>query len=389
MSVELGSERIIFTDGLQPFVIRSAKGTLFVQAQLRFPPGYVPAARNAYPGIPGSVVSRDGGQTWARWVFKDKKSAGSYLPTESTNWNAVLTPAAVGPIFEGAAVPLRNGPVLLQEWIAPEGPDAAGWYDAQVWESHDDLETFEGPIASRIHLPEGKGGFDDGGHPYSGLTFHRTILELPGGDLLACCYCWFKGDDTPCPYQPKMMKFRCVLLRSADRARTWRYVSTIAVDPSIGEEGFNEPAMARLSKGPHSGRLVCLLRTGSNNCPIYQAHSDDEGRTWSKPRPMGLHGVDPDVIEMADGSLLALVGRRVLDDDNARQRGYYLALSRDAGESWQTVAKWNIEPHAAVGATTYYGALRELEPGKLLAVYDVGFWTHPVRYIATREIRVR
>src|SRR5262245_19475882 len=184
MSIDLGPERIVMTDGLQPFAVKSARGSIFVQAQLRFPPGYVPPARNAYPGLPGSIVSRDGAKTWTRWVYKPKTDSKVFAPTDSANWNSMLTPAsgANGPIFEGAAVQISNGPVLIQEWVATDGPDADGWYSAQLWESHDDFETFEGPIPSRIHLPEGKGGFDDGGHPYAGLTFHRTIIEHPNGD---------------------------------------------------------------------------------------------------------------------------------------------------------------------------------------------------------------
>ena len=45
------------------------------------------------------------------------------------------------------------------------------------------------------------------------------------------------------------------------------------------------------------------MRTGSNNCPIYQAESDDDGRTWSKPHALPFGGVFPDLIEMADGTV--------------------------------------------------------------------------------------
>lgn len=383
MPITLGPERHIFSDGLQPFVILTDKGTLLVQAQLRFPPGFIPAEKNAYPGIPGNAVSRDGGKTWTRWYYKTKTDK-PFAPTENPAWNVLLTPTQIGPIFEGAALQITRGPVLIQEWVA-QGPSDDGWFDAQVWESHDDLDTLDGPFPSRIHLPLAKGGFDDGGRPYSGLTFHRTILEHPSGDLITCVYCWFKEDVTPCPYQPRMLKFRSVLLRSSDRARTWQYVSTIAVDPAIGEEGFDEPAMARVSRGQHAGRLVCVMRTGSNDCPIYQAISDDDGKTWGKPRELDARGVDPDILEMTNGTLAMLVGRRIANDTR-KARGYYLWLSKDSGETWSLGAMWNIEPHAATDNTTYYSALREIAPGKLLAVYDVGTWAQPVRYIATREI---
>jgi len=383
-NVQIGPERIILTDGLQPFAFRTSKGTLVAQAQLSFPPGYKPPAKNAYPGLPGTVVSRDGGQTWRRWSYAARAGANE----------------GIGPIFEGAATELRDGTILILDWIV-DGPSADGRiWTGQLWESRDDFRTVTGPTPFAVELPQAKVGFDDGGHPYAGITFHRTALELPGGDLFATIYCWFKGDDAPCPYRPVMCKFRTVLLRSADRGRSWRYVSTVAVDPAVGEEGFNEPVMVRLGRGPHAGRLVCLMRTGCDDCPVYQAHSGDEGATWSRPRAMELGGVDPDLIELSDGALACVVGRRIWRKD-PQKRGYYLAFSRDAGDTWSQVVQMpRTEPHAlaieplgdqdliAVGdrISTHYSTLLEIQPGVLLLIYDVGAWGHNIRYIATRRI---
>ncbi len=371
--------------GLQPFMLRTGRGTLLVQSQLRFPPGYIPPAENAYPGIPGNVVSRDNGATWQVWNVA-REGAAPPAPSGSPFWDNVMRQRETGPVFEGAAVALRAGPVLIQEWTV-EGPDASGKMTGRVWESHDDLQTLRDPVESVIQLPQSKSGVDDQGRPYAGLTFHRSLIEMPDGELLACGYCWFKEDTAPSTYRPQMLKFRTVLLRSSDRARTWRYDATIAVDPSVGEEGFNEPVLARVSRGPGAGRLVCVMRTGSNDCPVYQSHSDDEGASWSRPRPLELRGVDPELIELSDGRLACLVGRRMHDDQHSR-RGYFLALSEDAGDTWTTAAGWNAEPHANIGNATYYSSLRELEPRRLLAVYDVGYWSHPVRYIASRELHL-
>src|SRR4051812_19290315 len=93
-TVELGPERVIFSDGLQPFLFRTSSGTLFVQAQLQFPPGYVPPAKNAYPGIPGNVISRDGGQTWARWRMKRRDQAP---PPSQSFWDKVKSDTEIGP----------------------------------------------------------------------------------------------------------------------------------------------------------------------------------------------------------------------------------------------------------------------------------------------------
>ena len=383
MKITLGPERIIFTDAIQPFAIQSSNGNLIIHAQLRFPPGFQWPKENAYPGILGAIISQNQGASWQRWLHKPKDS--SFAPTDNAVINAVLSPADPGPISEGASVQLKNGPVLIQEWTAHKGPDKQGNYTCRLWESFDNLQTFSGPIDSHIALPGSKGGFDDCGHPYSGLTFHRTILQLPSGDLLACVYCWFESDNTPCTYEPKMNKFRAVLLRSSDNARHWRYISTIASDP-VGEEGFNEPVMARIpAAGPHAGRLVCLIRTGRDNHPVYQSHSDNDGATWSPAHPIHLHGVDPELLALPNGTLIALVGRRILNDAK-NQRGYYLASSSDAGQTWTDLAKWNIEPHSGTDNTTYYCSLRQVAPNKLLAFYDIGTWTQPVRYTAQREI---
>lgn len=356
-------------------MFQSSKGTLFNQSQLRFPPGYARPAKNSFPGLPGNVISHDRGATWQIW--KPRPEQGE------------------GPTIEGAVVELKDGRVLMVDWIA-EGPSANGTFTGKLWESRDDCGTFDGPIPMTIHLPQARGGFDDGGHPYSALTLHRTILRLPSNDLLAVVYCWFHGDDTPCPYQPSMCKTRCVLLRSSDDGRNWSFVSTIAVDPSVGEEGFDEPVLVRLTRGPGAGRLICLMRTGSIECPIYQADSDDDGATWSKPRALDFCGVDPDLIEMSDGTLVCAAGWRcrlwtqagVTKDMRAPRGRNYLVFSTDQGETWKQLTPFPFEPHAAP-ISTYYTTVREIGKGRLLVVYDIGSWQLPQRYTAQRIVTVK
>jgi hypothetical protein len=370
--IDIGSERIVLADGLQPFLFRSRRGTIFLQAQLSTPLGYVKTKEhhtvNDYPC--GNVISRDNGKTWKRWRPKEWEQRQPY--------------------FEGECTQLRDGTILMLEWVAVLGRKR-GVFEGRLWESKDELETLR-LSRCHVHLPQAKTrGYDDGGLPYQGITFHRSLLELPGGDLLATNYCWFKGDDTPCPYMPKMWKFRTVLLRSTDRGRNWSYVSTIAADPRVGEEGFNENVMVRLSKGPRAGRLICLIRTGCHDCPIYQTVSDDEGATWAKARPLWIHGVDPDLIEMSDGTLVCSFGWRTKNWYKPKppsKLGNYLVFSRDQGETWTNLTRLAIEPHANTPWTTCYTTVREIAPRQLLVVYDIGRWGMPVRYIGSREIRL-
>lgn len=368
LSVTVEPEVQVISGALQPYLFRSSEGTLVVQGHTRYPANYPLPPKNVFPGLPLTAVSKDGGHTWEMWQ-----------PGEGQDQ---------GPIIEGAVVQLRDGPIRVFDWIA-DGPSPEGDFTGQMWDSSDEWQTVQGPTPFLLHLPQAAvGGFDDGGSPYTGVTFHRTVLQLPGGDLLAAIYCWFKEDTKPSGYESKMNRYRCVLLRSDDLGQNWRYVSTIAVDPSIGQEGFDEPAMIRLSQGPREGRLICLMRTGNRVDPMYQVHSDDEGTTWSLPRRLPLKGVDPDLIEMADGTLACSYGYRILTDSPSPDHGNYVAFSTDQGDTWDHVTHLPIEAHAGVSRSTCYTGLREVEPGKILVMYDIGWWRSGVGYIGRRFVRV-
>jgi hypothetical protein len=366
MKIAIEPEVQIMSSAYQPFLFRSAKGTLVVNAHAEFQPGYPIPPRNAL-GIPETVVSHDGGLNWKRW-----------LPGKDQG---------VGPLTEGGFVQLKNGVIRSFEFVC-EGPSAEGVYTGSYWDSEDEYVTLKGPMRFYAKLPQGKGGMDDGGHPYSGLTFHRTVMTLPGGDLLAVAYCWFKGDDAPVTYQPTMMKFRTVILRSADEGRNWEYISTVAHEPGTTEEGFNEPVMTRITQGKHRGRLVCLIRTGRGNDPIYQAHSDDEGRTWKDLHPTNLLGVDPDLTEMSNGLLVASYGTRIMSNPDSPEHGNYLAFSADGGETWSNITRLPVEPHSGTLRTTGYTGVREVSPGRLLVIFDIGWFGTAIKYSARRFVNV-
>ena len=180
-----------------------------------------------------------------------------------------------------------------------------------------------------------------------------------------------------------------MLARSSDRGQHWKFVATIAVDPNVGTEGFGEPVIVRVSRGPNPGRLICQMRTGRE---LYEAVSDNEGATWTPARPRvyasldtnrtelwvdmfrghkGKKGkldetnleelpgavVDPDLIELRDGSLVAGFGVRGIPS-----HGNYIAFSLDQGKTWTQITK--------ITAQGDYVTVREISPGKLFFVYD-------------------
>lgn len=370
IKISVGPEVQILSGVYQPFMYMSEKGTLVVNGHFPYPPGYPVPEKNQL-GIPVFVRSWDKGVSWKTW--KPDKEQG------------------IGPIIEGATVQLNDGTIRTYEFVA-DISDVEGEFIGKIWDTKDEWRTLTGPKPCYVVLPESKTGYDDGGQPYSGITFHRSIIKMPDGNFLACIYCWFKGDDTPVSYEPKMMKFRSVLIRSRDEGIHWEYVSTIAVDDdNTTQEGFNEPVMIRLSQGRRAGRLLCLIRTGKRISPIYQIHSDDEGKTWQNLHPTNLCGVDPDVIEMKNEILACSYGYRLMEPLDAPEHGNYVAFSRDQGETWENITRLPIEPYpGGVLRSTCYTGIREIEPNKLIVVYDIGYFKDiPVRYLATRFVDVK
>ncbi len=389
----IGPEQIIFTDGIQPFLFRTRTGALWVQGQINYPAGYrAPTGKSPMNPL-GRVISRDGGKTWQRWWYRGDPIKA--IGVTNALWEGTAEPNLS---WGGVGMEYDDGLIQLYHEYTFVGKEP-GVFNGFVYESRDDLATLSDAIPIRIEIPQGRSGFDDSGFSFPGFCLHRSALALPGsGDLLTTAYGWFHGDDQPGAYEPKQTKMRVIVLRSADRGRSWRYVSTVAAPKTDGsddtEEGFDEATMARVSRGPRAGRLVVIMRTGSNSRPLCESHSDDEGLTWSQPRKLELCGVDPALIEMKDGTLALLVGRRVwrgkdcFGGDGVTD-GYYIGLSSDGGESWTHTRCWSTEPHAGPGACmTSYSGVCEVEPGVLLAVYDVGRWGAAVRYIAARRVRV-
>jgi hypothetical protein len=316
--------------------------------------------------------------------------------------------------MEGGAIQLSDGTILaLDTSITPGEQPGVGM--GQLYVSENEWKSLDGPIDVSFDLPNAKfdGSTDDGGRPHLAQRAHRRIIELPNGDLLTTLYGWLQGDGTPATYAPTMMKSRALLVRSSDRGRHWKLISTIAADSSVGTEGFGEPVLCRLSQGPHPGRLLCLMRTGRN---VYQTSSDDEGRTWTSPKELIIAGidvnrtdlwiehlrkfkdfqgklldennldelrgaaVDPDLIELHNGLLVAAYGVRVpqklcWQHPEFPWNGNYIAISSDHGQTWANVARITSGV-----LTTHYMAIAESPTANhLYLTYDLGGWSRGMR----------
>ena len=379
--------RVMEDGGRQPFLFCTSDGVLLCQAQ--FGSGQEPFRSKPKMGYPirlGMNISRDGGQTWTP-VVREKDHDDVNL--------------------EGSAITLGDGTIyMLDTYIVPGVGVNHGV--AEVWRSHDDFRTWEGPTSADVALPavEFTGSTDDYGRGHqAAVRLHRSIISLPNGDFLASAYGRFARDTAPSAYMPTMMKGRCVVLRSRDQGASWAYLATVAVDGGVGTEGFGEPVIVRVERGPHTGRILCQMRTGRD---LYGAHSDDGGATWSRAVPIDFPGidiratekwkkyfadpkvpdsvptddligdvVDPDLIQLQNGTLVAAIGvripaRKCFENWRAPENGDYLAFSLDGGDTWSEVTQFRSgQP------TTHYMGIREISPNVAYVVYDASIWGHP------------
>lgn len=126
--------------------------------------------------------------------------------------------------------------------------------------------------------------------------------------------------------------------------------------------GPSESALIRAENGD----LICIMRTGMTRQwganPLTDmesmliARSKDDGDTWDV-KQLGLPGVNPQLIRLQNGVLVLAYGRP----------GNNLAFSVDDGYTWGH----ELALTPADIKTSGYVAITEVEPNRILAVYDI------------------
>ncbi|MEQ1862925.1 MAG: sialidase family protein [Chthoniobacteraceae bacterium] len=162
---------------------------------------------------------------------------------------------------------------------------------------------------------------------------------------------------------------RIVLLRSDDGGKSWAERGVIAAVPEgarlpwIGSEGFNEGTLSLLP----DRRLYAVYRSGGLDGMIGHGWSSDGGKTWTAPASIGFHGVAPRLRRLSSGALALATGR---------PGPVELRLNSDGHG-----AKWSKPVTIFTGKSTRYCDTVEVEPGRLLVVYDsVPYGWHPIPF---------
>lgn len=143
--------------------------------------------------------------------------------------------------------------------------------------------------------------------PFSGGYGMRGGVVLPDGSVLL-------------PLSDVPHYARVFTVRSHDGGQTWD-----APEPVAAVEGleFEEPAPLLLP----DGTILMLLRENASRS-LYSVRSGDGGRTWSAPRPTGIESYPAHLLDLPDGRVLAVAGRR------RPPFGIEVFVSRDGGESF-------------------------------------------------------
>ena len=231
------------------------------------------------------VRSLDGGLTWGKPAILDPvdPECGEQDPSISALRDGTL----MINYFRWRVVPAaekgRLGYPTRQQkdgsWADPEGPFVVRSSDGgATWEKKPH-EAFPPPVRCA--------GVSD------------AVLELADGTLLMPIYDWADGNTTGA--------CRSHVIRSTDGGATWGEPSLIARDPDE-KISFEEPALAHTP----DGRLLAMLRAPVERAAsyLYQAFSDDGGRTWIDVQRTPMWGHPAHVLTLADGRMLCTYGYR-------------------------------------------------------------------------------
>lgn len=320
-----------------PTIHRFSTGEIMVAMRMSADEGNPEGDFSAY------CISKDSGMTWSRRYTMGSganvDAAWSSEPEEDgTIWHLYgflePYPPAQNQDFYLTLTKFSRGGLEFQQWrdvplhfLEPILTSPTDTYDRHMSDGH--LKKF--PAAS----------------PWG------TIVHGLNGDLLAVVEC----------NTAKHPKYgRDVLICSHDEGRTWQQRSVVAaVEPEnkpwpwMGQEGATEAALVRVA----DGRLLAVFRTGGN---MGETWSSDNGKTWTPPIAAPFKGVAPRVKRLSNGILALTTGR----PDPVEVR-----FSVDGnGKEWThatTIAKNSLQEG---GWSTDYSDFIEVEPGKLLVVYD-------------------
>jgi hypothetical protein len=306
----------------------------------------------------GSAISKDGGKTWQ--AAEVKENSGNTLLPNGDVIN-IVTPKPIK--VEDLKLPTSIG----------HGMDTYAKTFIDFYKLSELPESVEGVYLNRLKKGSTEWNVeqdelhDPGAARYSfkGLfpvVWWGDMQIVNDGSVIAGIYPGFyvnlNGKADP--------KSGIFFYRSADNGHSWNIQGRILYAPdliadSLGERrmGFSEPAFTTMV----DGSFLCVARTtdGMGIGPMYESHSTDSGKTWSRPKVIAPSGVLPRLLRLGNGVTVLAAGRP----------GVQLRFSTDEkGEKWSNAFELLPYKNEKDQVSCGYTGLIATGPDRFLIVYS-------------------
>ena len=225
---------------------------------------------------------------------------------------------------------------FIKAYLAMIGDDTEDrWLGSWYIESLDGGFNFNKPRKILISAPHGGCSLQDGRVLYIGTAFKDAKVQK-NYDLPDGIYCIFRNTDG-----------------------SFTQPVALPLPENLGELEFFEPHCTQLS----DGRILAVYRVQNPSGSIYNTWisvSDNNGKTFSVPKPTGIEGAPAHVMQHSSGAVVLTYGYR------KGPYGTRVRISTNRGETWgQDFILRNDGPDADLG----YPATVELKDGSLFSVY--------------------
>jgi hypothetical protein len=209
-------------------------------------------------------------------------------------------------------------------------PDTYDTYGSFVKLSEDYGNTWGKAIKVPVTAPHGPILLKNGKLLYVGKEFHSDC-EIGKGDILS--------------------------YESSDEGKTWKLLSTVKDTKGLPSYIYTEPHSIELA----NGRILCGIRVqDGDQITIHLCHSDDGGKTWTEPKPLGNSGSPPHFMLHSTGAVILSYGRREVP------YGQRALISYDNGETFtKEITLRDDSMHSDLG----YPSSVELDDGSIVTVY--------------------
>jgi sialidase-1 len=282
------------------------------------------------------MTSDDGGKSWSypRVLLDgpiDDRDAGVMETAKGSILVTTFTSLAYEPILTAAEKNDKWESDRLARWKAVNARLSAERrkQDLGVWmiRSTDDGVTWSQRYDCLVDSPHGPIQLSDGRLLYAGKDLWRQ------GERVGVC-------------------------ESTDDGQTWKWLAQIPVRDGDSHTEYHELHAVETE----DGRIVCQIRNENkvNNNETLQCESSDGGKTWSKPKSIGVWGLPSHLMRLADNRLLMTYGHR------RQPLGNQARVSSDHGRTWS-------DPIALSGdgitGDLGYPSTVELDGGTLVTVW--------------------